>query len=96
MNNNLLTLDEIIGMINKKCPLIPFTNSSRIYSTVRRMKIEKEIGIPIKYRAGFSISVKTGHRANEMSEAEFEEYYAALCNQLRGEFPKLYLRVFPI
>ena len=76
-------------------PLVLHTNAGRTFSTVRRMKAEKKMGIPISLRSGFAISTKNGKAANAMSEDESDEFYNALSKQLRRDYPDLYEPLFP-
>ena len=63
---------------------------------VRRMKAEKEAGIPVRRRTGFAISAETGKAANEMDESEWERFYQQLCEELRAKYPKLYADLFSV
>ena len=83
-----------LAKLNKEYPLVPHTNAGRLFSTVRRMKAEKETGIPINYRSGFAISVKTGKSANKMTEQEWENFYKDLSEALKRDYPELYIRLF--
>ena len=74
--------------------MIPHTNAGRLYSTVRRMKAEKERGIPIERRTGFAVSVETGKAASEMADAEWESFYASLCAELRRDYPESHKLIF--
>jgi hypothetical protein len=87
-------LEAKLKLLDEKYSLIPFTDSSRVYSTVRRMKMEKELGIPIEYRGRSAISVASGKRTNEMAEQEWEDFFAAMSNSLK-RYPSLYARLFP-
>ena len=64
----------------KENPLVSYTDASRTFSMVRRMKAEKKIGIPISLRSGYAISTENGKAANAMTEDEWEEFYDALSN----------------
>jgi hypothetical protein len=88
-------LKEKLARLNQEYHLIPYTNSSRLFSMVRRMKAEKEMDIPIHLRSGFAISVKTGKAADKMNEQEWEGFYRKLSEQLRRDYPRLYASVFP-
>lgn len=90
-----MTIDEKIAKLDKECPLKPFTRASMIFSSVRRMKAEEEMNIPIERRTGFAVSVKTGEAANEMAKREWESFYGGLCGQLNREYPDLYFSLFP-
>src|SRR5450830_120630 len=62
--------------------------------SVRRMKAERKMGIPIFLRTGFAISTKNGMAANAMTKDEWEEFYNALSERLRGDYPELYEGLF--
>jgi len=75
-------------------PLLPYTDASRTFSMVRRMKAERENGIPIALRSGYAISTKTGKAANTMTGDEWEQFYSALSEQLKRDYPELYGLIF--
>ncbi len=77
----------------KDYPLAPYTDASRTFSMVRRMKAEKAMDIPISLRSGAAISTKTGKSANAMTEDEWDDFYAALSRYLKLEYPDLYKRL---
>lgn len=87
-------LKEIWEMIQKEYPLIHFTGSSRLYTMVRRMQAEKKYNIPIELRSGFAVSAQSGKYANEMAEQEWEQFYLALSNQLKRDYPELHRKLF--
>lgn len=91
---NHLSLEQKILKIGLEYPLIPHVNASRLFSTVRRMKVEKENDIPVNRRAGFIISVKNGKRASEMLTEEWEQFYDTLRGRLKCDYPELYQRIF--
>jgi hypothetical protein len=95
MNKDTLSLEERLGKLDKEFPLVPHTGAGRLSSAVRRMKVEKEMDIPINLRSGFAISVKTGKAADKMTEQEWEAFFRDLCQQLRRDYPELYANVFP-
>lgn len=76
--------------------MVQHTNAGRLFSTVRRMKVEKEINTPINFRSGFAISTKIGKSANKMNEKEWDEFYSTLCKELKRSYPKLYQKIFSI
>jgi hypothetical protein len=80
---------ELLKKLSQECPLIPFTHASRLSSTVRRMKREKELKIPAEHRTGFAISVEHGSRAHDLAEAEWDKLYAALSQELLQNYPSL-------
>jgi len=94
MENNFISFEERAEKILSEYTLIPHTRSSRLFSTVRRMKAEKELNIPLNRRAGFVISTETGNRANEMAEEEWEKFYEALSNEFRADYPDMHARLF--
>ena len=87
-------IDQLLQSLEEKYPLVPHTGAGLLYSTVRRMKAERELDVPICRRTGFAISVKHGKPANELDEPSWEEFYQALCNQLRERYPDLHKQVF--
>lgn len=91
---NYRSFEEKVEKILQEYTLIPHTRSSRLYSTVRRMKAEKELSVPIDRRAGFVISTKTSHRASEMDVEEWEAFYTSLCNEMKTEYPDIYQKLF--
>jgi hypothetical protein len=88
------TLEDQLEGLNKEYPLVLHTEVGRSFSAVRRMKAEREIGIPIDLRTGFAVSVKTGKAANEMTDDEWEEFYKSLSERFKGDHPELYKRLF--
>jgi hypothetical protein len=78
----------------KESPLILHTDAGRTFSMVRRMKVEKKMGIPISLRSGFAISTENGKAANAMTEGEWETFYDALSKHLPRNYPGLYALVF--
>ena len=50
-----MNIEEQLRTLDEKYPLVPYTHAGRLFSTVRRMKAEKEMGIPIEHRTGFAI-----------------------------------------
>jgi hypothetical protein len=70
------------------------TRRSSYFTTVRRMKAEKERGIPISQRSSVSTSAQNGKSVGDMSEIEWEEFYGALCNVLKEDYPEQYNELF--
>jgi hypothetical protein len=89
-----MTLKDQLEKLDEEYPLILHTDAGRTFSTVRRMKAEKTMGIPIFLRTGFTISTETGKAANTMTEDEWEEFYDALSERLKRDYPGLYERIF--
>jgi len=87
-------IKKLLVKLDKKYPLVPHTGVGRLFSTVRRMKAEKELNVPISFRTGFAISVETGEAANEMTKREWEKFYKNLCEQLKRNYPELHDRLF--
>jgi len=75
-------IEEVIRSLEEKYPIVPHTNAGRLFSTVRRMKAERELGLPVARRTGFAISVKDGKPANELNESAWESFYSRLCKRL--------------
>ena len=94
MKKSNLSLKEKLKRINQKYPLIPHTNSGRLFSMVRRMKAEKGMNIPVNFRSGFAISTKTGKSGNKMNEKEWEKFYGSLSGELKKSYPELYRQIF--
>ena len=84
---SLLLLKTKLEKIYRECPLVPHTNAGRLSSTVRRMKSEKEMNIPIKYRSGFAVSIKYKKSANKLKIQEWNEFYNDLSKSLRIAWP---------
>jgi hypothetical protein len=89
-----MTLKDQLEKLAREYPSVLHTDAGRLFSTVRRMKAEKKRGIPIFLRTGFAISTKNGKAANAMTEDEWEEFYDALSERLRGDYPELYESLF--
>jgi len=89
-----MTLKDQLEKLDEEYPLILHTDAGRTFSTVRRMKAEKTIGIPIFLRTGFAIFTETGKAANTMTEDEWEEFYGDLSERLKCDYPGLYERIF--
>lgn len=94
MANNFISLEEQIKKVLSEYSLIPHTRSSRLFSTVRRMKAEKELGVPLERRVCFAISVKTRKSVNEMTEQEWEDFYKDLSEELKNDYPDIYAKLF--
>jgi hypothetical protein len=88
------TLESHVEWLNREYPVVPHTDVGRSFSAVRRMKAEREIGIPINLRTGFAVSAKTGKAANDMTDDEWEEFYKSLSERLTVDHPDLYKRLF--
>lgn len=86
--------EEMRAELDEKYPLVPHTNAGRLFSTVRRMKAEKALGMPVNQRTGFAISTESGKSASKMTESEWEEFYAKLSSQLKDNYPDLYVSLF--
>jgi len=90
-----MDIENTLRELDEKYPLVPHTNAGRLFSTVRRMKAEKEMGLPIEHRTGFAICVRTGKAANEMNRREWERFYRRLCDSLKRQYPELHSKLFP-
>jgi hypothetical protein len=87
-------LKKQLKKIEQEYPLVPHTHAGRLYSMVRRMNKEKELNIPIGFRSGFAISVKTGKSTNKMTESEWNDFYKSLSKELSDGYPDLFERIF--
>ncbi|MEX0596926.1 MAG: hypothetical protein WD512_10540 [Candidatus Paceibacterota bacterium] len=94
MNKKILSIEEKLKEIKRKYPLVPHTNAGRLYSTVRRMKAEKEADIPLEMRSSFAISTASGMAANEMAEEKWERFYKDLSSELKRDYSNLYEQIF--
>jgi len=57
-----MALKDQLEKLAKEYPLVLHTDAGRTFSTVRRMKAERKMGVPIFLRAGFAISTKLERR----------------------------------
>ena len=87
-------IEEVIRSLEEKYPIVPHTNAGRLFSTVRRMKAERELGLPVARRSGFAISVKDSKPANELNESAWESFYSRLCKDLKERYPDLHNQLF--
>ena len=87
-------IEDLVRSLDERLPLVSHTGAGRLFSTVRRMKAGKQLGIPISRRTGFAISVEKGKPANELEAFAWEEFYVALCGQLKRDYPELYELLF--
>ena len=87
-------IEEVIRSLEEKYPIVPHTNAGRLFSTVRRMKAERELGLPVARRSGFAISVKDRKPANELNESAWESFYSRLCKDLKERYPDLHDQLF--
>ena len=85
---------EQLRLLDEKFPLVPHTNAGRLSSTVRRMKAEREFGIPVHLRTEFAISVANEKPANEIDDDAWERFYQGLCGELKAGYPEMYERMF--
>jgi len=88
-------LAAVIESLERTCPLVPHTAAGRLYSAVRRMKMEKELAIPIRHRAASFVCAETGKAANELSEADWDDLYSWLSSRLQLRYPELHTHLFP-
>lgn len=94
MDHKKLSLHEKLDKIQKECPLALHTGAGRLYTMVRRMRIEEELDIPIHLRTGAVVSSETGKEANVRNESEWIKFYGDLCEELNRYYPNLYNRLF--
>jgi hypothetical protein len=99
LHHNTMSEDKkaaLLERLNKECPLTMHTGAGRLFTTVRRMKAEKELDVPIAWRMGAAISVEIGKRGNEMNELEWNKFYKDLCENLNRDYPSLYDSLFAL
>jgi len=84
---------EVLKKLNELFPRTIHTGIGRLSSTVRRMKAEKELNIPIEWRIGSAISVETGKYGHEMIKNEWNKFYTDLCEELKQKYPSQYDRI---
>lgn len=104
-NNRLSNLDDnmvpvpdslkrALKKLDEDYPIVSHTRAGRLSSTVRRMKAEKEQGIPISCRTGRTILTTNGRRLSDLTEVEWEETFAALSTALEQSYPEMYRQTF--
>ena len=82
-------LDQIMKQLDSEYPVISLTHASRLMSTVRRMKREKELDLPFPLRTGFAVSGKDAGAGKELNEQEWEQCFQSLCRELYLDYPGL-------
>ena len=83
-----------LEMLDKKYPLVPHTYAGQLSSSVRRMRAEREMNIPIHLRSDAWISAETGNRTSDMTGTEWESFYQGLRAELKRRYPVLHDRMF--
>jgi hypothetical protein len=73
---------------------VGFTEASRLFTTVKRMKYDREHAIPSSERDTHAISVETGKSSREMTDEEADVWYLQLCAELLSKYPHLYQSIF--
>lgn len=86
---NLQEKEKWIKCLNTEYPLTRHTSIGRQITTVRRMKAEKELDLPLAWRSGSAISPKIQKRANEMNQSEWNVFYEELCNELNKKLESM-------
>lgn len=86
--------EEQLRLLHEKYPIVAHTNAGRLSSTIRKMKAEKDLGIPVNRRTGFAISAEFGEPANEMDELAWESFFTGLCDELKQRCPELHSSLF--
>ncbi len=89
-----LTLQERLHELERRFPIQLFTGRSAAVTTVRRMKAEKEWGIPVFMRNGCAVSVEFGTNANQLQEEQWERFYGQMVDQLKRIYPEHYEQIF--
>ena len=89
-----MTLKDQLEKLAKEYPLILHTDArSHIFNSATYESREKDghSYIPSHWFCHF---YKTGKAENTMTEDEWEEFYNALSEQLKRDYPDLYERIF--
>tara|TARA_R110000737_G_scaffold336727_1_gene356402 strand:- start:13675 stop:14325 length:651 start_codon:yes stop_codon:yes gene_type:complete len=84
----------ILRTFNVVFPITRHTSLGTLFTTIRRMKAEKDFEIPISLRISFAKSVTTGKTENEITEIEWDIVYNDLCENLKQVNPILYASLF--
>jgi CspA family cold shock protein len=85
---------NIFARLEEYFPVTKHTDVGRLFTTVRRMTAEKQLGLPIKGRSGFAISVKAGVAANELAAEDWDLFYRQMLDRLLQDYPDHYSRLF--
>ncbi|RCW91998.1 hypothetical protein [Winogradskyella arenosi] len=87
-------IKKALKKLDEEFPINP-NGVGALVTTIRRMKAEEEVGLPLIWRKGSAISVKTGKRANRMTEPEWNKFYSDLCENLKRDYSSLHDSLFP-
>ncbi len=79
-----------LAFLHENCQITPHTRPGRLFTTVKRMKAEEELAIPIVDRYGGVSSAALGLPAHRMSPFEWGVFYMMLADQLHSDYPELY------
>lgn len=89
-----MTVEEKIAYVEEAFPLSLKTDFDRLFTTVQRMKAEKDFEIPMDRRNGFTFSVRTGENLSGITEEAWNMLFTMLSNQLKRQRPDTWKRLF--
>ena len=89
-----ISLQEKLTIVNKECPFVGFNGASCLITTLRRMKMQEELDIPVENRTGHAISVENGKCTNEMTLDEWQKFYGDLKGELKKWYPEVHEKMF--
>ena len=90
-----LSLQEKLELIDREFPIVMYTGSSRLITTIRRMREQENLGIPVEFRFGNAISTQNGLYANKMTDEGWHSFFNNLKGQLKRDYPDSYKAIFP-
>lgn len=79
-----------IQMLRRDYPFARHTNAGRMFSTERRMKAERELGLPVARRSGFAISVASSRDTSELEKVVWDGFHKANCHDLAKSYPEMW------
>ena len=87
-------LETLLQFIEERCPVQGYTAAALLCTSVRRMKMEKELAIPLVHRTSSIVAADAGKPANELDEKEWGDLYSWLCERLKARYPDEHARLF--
>ena len=87
-------LQALLQLIEDRCPVQGYTAAALLCTSVRRMKMEKDLGIPLAQRTSSVVWSEVGKPLNEPDQEQWAEIYVWLCERLRARYPGEYARLF--
>lgn len=82
----------IQGQLQAWCPFLPWVERSRQYSTLRRMAVERELGLSEKNRKTHAILMNIGKKPE--TEEEWADAYEAFKASLKEKYTSSYHILF--